>query len=34
MASIPPPQDEWIDTYQKLLPHWQSLALSHQVSLI
>ncbi|KAH9714261.1 peroxisome biogenesis protein 2 [Citrus sinensis] len=30
MASIPPPQDEWIDTYQKLLPHWQSLALSHQ----
>ncbi|KAJ4718087.1 Peroxisome biogenesis protein 2 [Melia azedarach] len=27
---IPPPEAAWIDTYQKLIPHWESLALSHQ----
>ncbi|KAJ6963531.1 peroxisome biogenesis protein 2-like [Populus alba x Populus x berolinensis] len=26
----PPPEDEWIRTYLKLLPEWQPLALSHQ----
>ncbi|XP_050234960.1 peroxisome biogenesis protein 2 [Mercurialis annua] len=27
---VPPPEHEWIDTYIKLLPQWQSLTLSHQ----
>ncbi|GFZ04178.1 Pex2/Pex12 N-terminal domain-containing protein [Actinidia rufa] len=26
----PPPEDAWVDTYQRLLPQWQSLALSSQ----
>ncbi|KAG5537737.1 hypothetical protein RHGRI_025001 [Rhododendron griersonianum] len=26
----PPPQDAWVDTYLRLLPHWQSLTPSNQ----
>nr|GLL17779.1 peroxisome biogenesis protein 2 [Ipomoea trifida] len=26
----PPPEDAWINTYQKLIPRWQSLTPSHQ----
>ncbi|XAR68481.1 hypothetical protein NMG60_11003612 [Bertholletia excelsa] len=29
-ASRPPAEDAWIDTYQRLLPQWQPLTLSHQ----
>ncbi|KAJ0008367.1 peroxisome biogenesis protein 2 [Pistacia vera] len=31
--ATPPPEDAWIDTYKKLLPHWKSLALAHQSSI-
>ncbi|XP_057503678.1 peroxisome biogenesis protein 2-like isoform X2 [Actinidia eriantha] len=27
----PPPEDSWVNTYQRLLPQWQSLALSSQL---
>ncbi|KAJ7011844.1 hypothetical protein NC653_002056 [Populus alba x Populus x berolinensis] len=30
LSQQPPPEDEWIRTYLKLLPEWQPLALSHQ----
>ncbi|XP_059645050.1 peroxisome biogenesis protein 2 [Cornus florida] len=28
-TNIPPPEDDWVKTYQRLLPQWQSLTLSH-----
>uniref|UniRef100_A0A6M2FC11 RING-type E3 ubiquitin transferase (cysteine targeting) n=1 Tax=Populus davidiana TaxID=266767 RepID=A0A6M2FC11_9ROSI len=30
LSQQPPPEDEWIRTYLKLLPEWQPLALFHQ----
>ncbi|KAL6996453.1 peroxisome assembly protein (Peroxin-2) [Sarracenia purpurea var. burkii] len=27
----PPPEGAWVDSYQRLLPQWQSLNLSHQI---
>lgn len=30
-TNLPPPEDAWIDTYHKLLPHWQSLSHTHLV---
>ncbi|KAH7547256.1 peroxisome biogenesis protein 2 isoform X1 [Ziziphus jujuba] len=27
-TNLPPPQDAWVHTYHKLLPHWQSLSSS------
>uniref|UniRef100_A0A2P2KX40 RING-type E3 ubiquitin transferase (cysteine targeting) n=1 Tax=Rhizophora mucronata TaxID=61149 RepID=A0A2P2KX40_RHIMU len=29
----PPPEDAWIQAYLKLLPHWQSLTVSHQLKI-
>ncbi|KAK0598415.1 hypothetical protein LWI29_034428 [Acer saccharum] len=29
-TTTPPAEEAWMDTYQKLFPHWQSLSLSHQ----
>ncbi|OMO66644.1 hypothetical protein COLO4_30459 [Corchorus olitorius] len=31
-AAAPPQEDAWISSYQKLLPHWHSVSLSHQHS--
>ena len=31
-AVLPPQEDAWITSYQKLLPHWYSVSLSHQVN--
>ncbi|KAJ7951740.1 peroxisome biogenesis protein 2-like [Quillaja saponaria] len=33
-SSLPPPEDAWIVTCQKLLPGWEPLSLSHQLSTI
>ncbi|KAE8709048.1 Peroxisome bioproteinsis protein 2 [Hibiscus syriacus] len=33
-APPPPREDAWINSYQKLLPHWHSVSLSHQHSTI
>ncbi|KAI4329230.1 hypothetical protein L6164_021517 [Bauhinia variegata] len=32
-SGLPPPPDAWLDTCHKLLPHWESLSLSHQSSI-
>ena len=31
-TAAPPQEDVWITYYQKLLPHWYSVSLSHQVN--
>ncbi|KAB1218538.1 Peroxisome biogenesis protein 2 [Morella rubra] len=32
-TNLPPPEEAWVDTYQKLLPQWQSLSHSHQAAI-
>lgn len=32
-SSRPPPEDAWVDTYLKLLPHWQSLSLCNHTNI-